>query len=227
MPATELRPDVSVVVPVFRNAASLGELAERVDRALSPTPYELVFVDDASPDDTTDVIAALARTDTRIVAVGLRQNVGQNAAVVAGLRRARGYAVVVMDADLQDPPEAVPSLLTTLVRGDADVVFAGRRGHYEGAVRLAGGRLLKLALWAFTGRKVPPAAGLFVAMRQSVADRVVASAPPDPYVLVLIARAGRVIQTVPVERAPARGSSYTARMRWRVARRALAAALRR
>jgi len=226
MPATE-PPNVSVVVPVFRNAGCLGELAARIDRALSPVRYELILVDDASPDDARDVIANLARDDSRVVGVHLPRNLGQNAAVVAGLRRADGDAVVVMDGDLQDPPEAVPSLLATLVREDVDVVFAGRSGRYERRSRHITGRLLKLSLWALSRGKVPPTAGLFAAMRNAVAKRVAADAPPDPYVLVLIAREAQLIATVPVERAPTSTTSYTLRTRWRVARRGLTAAVKR
>jgi glycosyltransferase involved in cell wall biosynthesis len=219
MPAT----DVSVVVPVFRNAACLPELSARLERALAGRPYELILVDDASPDDAAAVIATLPHA----VGLQLEQNVGQNAAVVAGLARARGTAIVVMDGDLQDPPEALPPLLARLERGDVDVVFAGRRGRYEEFARLVSGRLLKLGLWALTRGKLPTTAGLFLAMRDTVARRVVATAPPQPYVLVLVARAAGSVATIPVERARTRGTSYTPGMRWRVARRALAAAVRR
>ena len=219
MPAT----DVSVVVPVFRNAACLPELAARLQRALAPRPYELILVDDASPDDAARIIETLPR----VVGIHLPYNVGQNAAVVAGLARARGALVVVMDGDLQDPPEAVPALLGRLDRGDVDVVFAGRRGRYERPARLLTGRLLKLSLWALTRGRVPQTAGLYLAMHETVARRVVAAAPRQPYVVVLVARAAEAVATIPVERAASPETSYSPRTRWRVARRALAEAVRR
>jgi len=226
LPVTELPPALSVVVPVFRNAASLAELAARVDRALASRAYELLFVDDASPDGARTVIEQLADEDSRVGGIVLGRNVGQNAAIVAGLARARGESIVVMDGDLQDPPEALPALLEGLGDG-TDVVFAARRGRYEALTRLIAGRALKWALWLLTGRKLPPRAGLFLVMRRSVADRVVANAPDDPYVVVLVAQAARSVATVPVDRGRARASSYTIRMRWHVARRALAATVRR
>jgi glycosyltransferase involved in cell wall biosynthesis len=223
MPAIEL----SVVVPVFRNASQLAELAKRLERALVGRRYELIFVDDASPDRAGEKIVRLGERDARIGGIALARNVGQNAAIVAGLARARGDVVAVMDGDLQDPPEALPPLLDALCASSTDVVFAARRGHYQGLLRLVSGRLLKLTLWGLTRRKVPPTAGLCLVMRRAVAERVVASATDDPYVLVLVARAARSVATVPVERGHTRTSSYTTAMRWRLARRALTTAVRR
>jgi glycosyltransferase involved in cell wall biosynthesis len=223
MPATE----VSVIVPVFRNAETLAELSTRVDAALAPRRYELLFVDDASPDGTREEIRRLMATDMRTAGVLLDANVGQNIAVLAGLARARGDLIVVMDSDLQDPPEALPALLDELAHENVDVVFAGRRGKYESLPRLATSRALKRLLWLLTRFKLPPNAGLFLVMRRSVAEHVLASAGRDPYVLVAIAKAAGRVAAVPVERATARGSAYTARMRWRVAKRALATAVRR
>jgi len=224
VPATD--PTLTVVVPVFGNATRLPELAARLGRAVGNRPYELLFVDDASPDAARTVIRRLAEEDPRVGGLGLHENVGQNTAVLAGLAHARGGAVVVMDGDLQDPPEAVPALLSALERNGADAVFATRRGRYESRLRLAGGRLLKRVLWALTAGAMPPDAGLFLIVRRPVAARVVATAGSDPYVLVLVARAASSVATVPVERGPSHGSSYTSSMRVRVALRAVATALR-
>jgi polyisoprenyl-phosphate glycosyltransferase len=226
MPATDGVPNLTVVVPVFRNATRIAELSARLDRAISSHSYELLFVDDASPDHARTVIRRLADEDPRVRGIVLAENVGQNRAVLAGLADARGATVAVMDGDLQDPPEAVPTLLAALEQSGADAVFAARRGRYETPVRLTTGRLLKRSLWALTRGKVPPDAGLFLVVRRPVADRMVAAAGSDPYVLVLVAHAARSVATVPVERGPSGVSSYTGAMRRRVARRALAAALR-
>ena len=124
--------------------------AARLRRAVSGHSYELLFVDDASPDHAHAVIRRLAGQDPRVCGIVLAENVGQNSAVLAGLAHARGTTVAVMDGDLQDPPEAVPALLEALERHGADAVFAARRGHYETLPRLATGRLLKRTLWALT-----------------------------------------------------------------------------
>jgi polyisoprenyl-phosphate glycosyltransferase len=226
VPATEAAPDLTVVVPVFRNATKIHELAARLERALGSRTYELLLVDDASPDGARTIIRKLAVEAPRVCGIVLAENVGQNMAVLAGLAHARGGAVAVMDADLQDPPEAVPVLLAELERNGAGAVFAARRGRYEPPFRLATGRLLKRALWVLTLGRVPADAGLFVVLRKDVVEQVVACAGSDPYVLVLIARAATSVATVPIERKRGFGSSYTGAMRLRVARRALAAALR-
>jgi glycosyltransferase involved in cell wall biosynthesis len=226
VPATDGAPDLTVVVPVFRNATRIAELSARLDRAISSHSYELLFVDDASPDNARTVIRSLADEDPRVCGIVLAENVGQNRAVLAGLAGARGAMVAVMDGDLQDPPEAVPVLLAALEQTGADAVFATRRGRYQTPLRLATGRLLKWTLWALTRGKVPRDAGLFLVVRRPVADRVIAAAGSDPYVLVLVAHAARSVTTIPVERSTGGASSYTGAMRGRVARRALAAALR-
>lgn len=227
MPGTESPPRVSIVVPVFGNSRCLGELAERVARALAAMPYELILVDDASPDAARTYIQSLLAMDTRIVGLQLTKNVGQNTALLAGLARAQGDLLAVMDGDLQDPPEALPWLIAALAEREVDVVYASRCGAYEGPLRLLPGRALKLVLWALTRGKVPPTAGLFLVMRRAVAQRVLDNASADPYLLVLVARAARSRATVPVARTRARHSSYDTAMRLHLARRALSAAVRR
>src|SRR5205814_350062 len=122
-------PSVSVVVPVYRNTETLEELHRRLDAALGAAgvDFELVFVEDACPAGSLAVLRRLEAADPRVGVLALPRNVGQHAAVLRGLARARGRAVVVMDADLQDPPDAVPALLARRAQGPA-AVFAGRRG---------------------------------------------------------------------------------------------------
>jgi len=223
VPATEGSPALTIVVPVFQNAPTLEPLAERIARSVTDISYELLFVDDASPDEAVQVLRRLADRDGRVCCLSLAENVGQNTAVVAGLAHARGDVVVVMDGDLQDPPEAVPYLVRELDRRGVDAVFAGRRGRYESLPRLVGSRAFKRLLWLLTAGRVPADAGLFVAMGRGVAARVASLAGFEPYVVVLVARAARRVASVPVERAQGAGSSYTAPMRGRLVWRALRA----
>jgi glycosyltransferase involved in cell wall biosynthesis len=119
------RPELSVVIPVYRSADCLPELAERIARAcqsMSKT-YELILVDDASPDDTARVIEQLGAKDPAIVGLFLRKNFGQDNAIMAGLNTARGDAVVIMDDDLQHDPADMPALVAKLAEGH-DVVYA-------------------------------------------------------------------------------------------------------
>jgi dolichol-phosphate mannosyltransferase len=121
-------PQLTVVVPTFNEAGNVPELASRLVAAIGPTtPYEVLFVDD-STDGTAQVVAAQARRlGAPLVAVRRPEPVGGlSGAVVEGLRRARAEWVVVLDGDLQHPPELIPELVAAGARTDADVVVASR-----------------------------------------------------------------------------------------------------
>lgn len=217
--------ELSVVVPVHGNAATLPELHRRIRAAAGSLRLQLVLVDDASPDRSRQAIAGLAERDPGVEPVLLERNVGQHAAVIEGLRRARGTSTVVLDADLQDPPEAIPELLGA-AGGGVDVVFAGRRGRYESRLRLLTSRLFKRTLAVATG--VPPDAGMFFVANRSAVDALLRMNGAPPFVVAMIGRAGLRTRSIPVERQPARGaSSYTAAMRVRSAMRGLRWSIRR
>ena len=137
-------PEVTIVLPVFRNKETLKALHARLGHVMEPLriEYEVLFVDDVCPEGSLDVLKELIQMDPHVGVLVLEENVGQHRAVMRGLSLARGKAMVVMDADLQDPPEAIPRLLSELQRGPA-AVFAGRRGHYESWSRLLTSRLFK------------------------------------------------------------------------------------
>ena len=127
---------VSLVVPTRNEAGNVEPLVDRVTAALGATPFEICFVDD-SDDATGDVLLDLAQANPRIRALvrhGPDRKGGLSTAVVAGLRMARGLYVCVMDADLQHPPELIPTLLGE-AEGGADLVVASRYapgGSHEG-----------------------------------------------------------------------------------------------
>ncbi|MFL5339706.1 MAG: glycosyltransferase family 2 protein [Gemmataceae bacterium] len=126
-------PLISVVVPVFHNAASVPDLQGRLSALAAANPgdtFEFVFVDDGSRDDSFAVLETLSRTDARIRVVKLSRNFGSNPAVLAGLSQARGAAVAVISADLQDPPELIGEMLTHWKSG-RKVVVAARAGRAD------------------------------------------------------------------------------------------------
>lgn len=119
-------PGVSIVVPVYRSEGTLRPLFERLQKTLEQTPggWEIVFVDDASPDGSWRVLEQLQRDNAQqVVALRLARNFGQHNALMCGFREARGAIVVTMDDDLQNPPEEVPKLLAALGDPDLDVVY--------------------------------------------------------------------------------------------------------
>nr|WP_211167304.1 glycosyltransferase family 2 protein [Aromatoleum evansii] len=122
---------LSVVIPLYNESGSLGELHRRVKAAIAGLPlagHELVFVDDGSRDTTFDEVAALAAIDPAIRAIRFARNFGKEAAMAAGLRAARGDVIVLMDGDLQHPPELIPEMLARWQSG-AKMVTAVRRSR--------------------------------------------------------------------------------------------------
>ena len=121
---------LSIVVPCFNEQDSLPEFHRRMSAAAGATgeAYEIVFVDDGSSDRTWEVLRALSATDPTVVAVKLSRNHGHQLALTAGLTQCRGERVLVIDADLQDPPELLGAMLAMLDAG-ADVVYGQRRSR--------------------------------------------------------------------------------------------------
>ena len=116
---------LSVVTPMYDEEDSARAFYERVTAALEGLPYELVVVDDGSRDATAEVLCELAAADARVRIVSLSRNFGHQPALTAGLDHAAGDAVVMIDADLQDPPELIPRMVESW-RGGSDVVYAVR-----------------------------------------------------------------------------------------------------
>jgi len=120
-------PELSVVIPAFNEEGNVEPMYERLTAALGGLVdgLEIVFVDDGSSDGTWDGISALAARDDRVRGIRFARNFGHQAAVTAGIDAARGLAVVIIDADLQDPPEVIPELVARWREG-FEVVYAQR-----------------------------------------------------------------------------------------------------
>ena len=120
-------PLISIVVPAYNEEEVLTEFHETVDKTLSKLPFdlEIVYVNDGSTDNTLNIINGLRANDKRITLIDLSRNFGKEIALSAGLHKAVGDAVVIIDADLQDPPELIPELIKEWQNG-YDVVYAKR-----------------------------------------------------------------------------------------------------
>lgn len=166
---------ISVVVPVYNEIETIDELHRQVTAVMDrgPDRFELVLVDDGSRDGSTQRIRELAAADHRVVGIILSRNFGHEAAIAAGLREASGDAVIVMDADLQDSPEALPEMVS-LWRDGADVVYAVRKNRKENvALRAAFSSFYRIA-GKVTSVDLPRDAGPFSLMSRQAVDALIA-----------------------------------------------------
>lgn len=187
--STSASPDLSIVVPAYRSMDCLKPLAEAVEASLRSTGwrYELILVNDGSPDGTWPVIERLSRTDPRIVGVDLRKNFGQDNAILTGLRLASGRYVAVMDDDLQHDPADLPALLERLESPDEngvppDVVYADFRRKHQARWKNLGswfnGKVAEYVLDKPKNVYLSP----YKVMRCEVADLICRFDGPEPYV---------------------------------------------
>jgi dolichol-phosphate mannosyltransferase len=147
--------DLSVVIPVYQSQGSLSELCSRLNTALSSisSNYEIILVNDASPDESWLRIKELANLDKRVRGINLSRNFGQHYAITAGLDQVRGDWVVVMDCDLQDRPEEIVRLYQKAQEG-YDVVVGRRENRQDGFLKKIGSRFFYKVFTYFTGAKV-------------------------------------------------------------------------
>ena len=220
---------LSVVLPVYQCRSQLPELHRRLTLAMQGlvSDYTLIFVEDGGDDGSLEWLRERREQDPRLQLVEQGRNGGQHRAIVAGLCQTRTDLVVVMDADLQDPPEAIPRLVHAL--GDQPaVVFARRAARFESFGRQLTGRMFKRFLRLLSGSRVPADTGTFFATTGLIARAAADLAPDAPYVPLLLDRTGCPLHWIIVDKTThAEGTStYTARRRLRLAAQALADAIR-
>jgi undecaprenyl-phosphate 4-deoxy-4-formamido-L-arabinose transferase len=137
--------EISVVVPVYCSAPTLPVLVDRLLATLNGmgVPFEIIFVEDGSPDDAWRVLTGLQqRHPDRLVVVQLMRNYGQHNALMCGFHRARGRFVVTLDDDLQNPPEEIPKLYRAIVEQGLDLVYGQPRDKRHAGWRNAGSWLI-------------------------------------------------------------------------------------
>ena len=206
-------PLLSVVFPVCNEAENLEVLLERVGSILERLgTYELVFVDDGSIDASAGIIAAAAERDSRVRLIRLSRNFGHQAALTAGIDHARGRAVALMDADLQDPPEVLPQLVARWMDG-FDVVYAVRRQRKEGLLKRAAYRGFYRLLGRVASSPIALDAGDFCLMDRRVVDALRALPETQRFLRGLRGWVGFSQTGVPYDR-PARHAG-TAKYSWR------------
>ncbi len=178
---------ISVVIPTYACATCLHVLHERLTATLAQmaVEYELVFVDDRATDGSWDVLAQLAADDQHVRAYRLSRNFGQHVAISAGIAHARGEWIVVMDCDLQDPPEQIPRLYAKAQEGH-DIVFARRMGRPGSQLRRTLGRGYFALLNWVAGTNIDRSFGSFSLISRKVADSYLQFRDRDRHYLFIL-----------------------------------------
>jgi len=167
----EAAPVISVVVPIYNEEANLPVLVERLTRTLTAlgTIYEVIFVDDGSRDRSRELLREFHGRDPRLKLVGLSRNFGHQVAISCGIDFARGDGVVVMDGDLQDPPEVLPDLIARWREG-FDVVYAVRQERKENLIKRVAYKSFYWLLRRVSYLDIPLDSGDFSLMDRRVVD---------------------------------------------------------
>ena len=208
---------LSVVVPVHNEAEVLPGFFDRMHRVLEETgeDYELLFVDDGSTDNSVAQLMRLRDLDPRVGLIELSRNFGKEVALSAGLETASGDAVIIIDADLQDPPELIPEFLTHW-RGGYDVVY-GRRTERQGEtwMKITTAKWFYRILNALTDVEIPPDAGDFRLLSRRAVDALKSLPERHRYMKGLYAWIGFPQRAVPYVR-DARNAGATKWSYWRL-----------
>ena len=202
----ERAPDLSVVVTLYDEEATLEELHRRVTETLSGRDYELILVDDGSTDGTWGIVERLRAQDERLRAVRFKRNFGQHPAMHAGLSRARAAIVVTMDGDLQNQPEDIPQLVAAVEAG-ADVASGRRAARHDSWGRTLPSRLINGMLRRFTRVDISDFGCAFNAYRRSAVEPMLPSIGKQKFTKALVLSGGASVVEVDVAHTARAGCS--------------------
>lgn len=203
---------LSVVVPLYNSAATLADLLDRLEAVLPriAREYEIILVNDGSPDETWTRVQAELPRRSRVVAIDMMRNFGQHNALLCGVRAARYEIVVTMDDDLQHPPEEIPRLIDKLGEG-YDVVYGTAREQQHGLWRNLASRLTKLALQSAMGASTAQDVSAFRAFRAGLREAFTTYRSPFVSIDVLLTWGTTRFAALPVRHEPRQvgESNYT------------------
>ena len=191
---------VSFVIPCYRSERTIRGVADEIRETMRTLPdydWELVLVNDCSPDGTFDVIRSLAREDAHITAVDLAKNFGQHAALMCGMRHTRGDVVVCLDDDGQTPADEVGKLLAKLEEG-CDVVYASYEDKRESGFRRFGSRVNRRMTEIMLAKPRELELTSYFAARRFLVDEMLRYEHCYPYVMGLVLRSTKRVANVPV-----------------------------
>lgn len=210
--------EISVVLPVFNEAATLVELYRRTVSALESLDqdFELLFVDDGSQDHSPQIMRTLASEDDRVKVILLSRNFGQHYSIAAGLAHAEGKAVILMDADLQDLPEEIPKLVSALNQG-YDIVYAVRKKRKDPFFRRLGAQIIFWMFDRLSECKIPRNISTFRILSRRAVDAFNRMPEHSRFTAGMMAWMGFEYTTVQVEHAE-RGSGRSRYDLWKLIR---------
>ncbi|MDX6513164.1 MAG: undecaprenyl-phosphate 4-deoxy-4-formamido-L-arabinose transferase [Gaiellaceae bacterium] len=201
-------PDLSIVVTLYNEEATISELYQRTVAALDggPRSYELIFVDDGSTDGTFAEVERIHEEDPRVRAVRFKRNFGQHPAMHAGLVRSRGDIVVTMDGDLQNEPEDIPRLVAAVEAG-SDVASGRRHARHDSWGRTLPSRMINGMLRRFTGVDIADFGCAFNAYTRGAVEPMLGSIGRQKFTKAVILSGGASVVEVDVGHAARRGRS--------------------
>lgn len=199
-------PEVSVVIPVYRNQSSLVPLCDRLDASLAGERREYVFVVDGSPDDSLAVLLDLARTRPQVVALELSRNFGQHAALCAGFEAARGSVVCVIDADLQQKPEDLPRFIAAWREGH-DFVSGWRVSRADSLYRRLNSRAMNWLVRAVTGVRLHDWGCPIAAIDRRIVERLPSTGEQRRFLKPAVAQLSSNLTEIKVEGLERSGAS--------------------
>ena len=206
--ATEDAPEISLVITLYDEAATVDELLRRAVEALEAMarPWEIVVVDDGSTDGTWAAVERLHASDERIHGIRFKRNFGQHPAMHAGLARARGDILVTMDGDLQNQPEDIPRLVEAVEAG-YDVASGRRAARHDSWGRTLPSRLINGMLRRFTKVEITDFGCAFNAYRRPAVESMLGAIGRQKFTKALILSGGATVTEVDVSHAPRAGHS--------------------
>ena len=192
---------VSFIIPCYRSENSIGGVTEEIKSTMAQLQgydYEIVLVNDCSPDNTFNAIAALAESDSHITAVDLAKNFGQHAALMCGMRHSKGDIIVCLDDDGQTPADEVSKLLEKIEEG-YDVVYASYESKQHSGFRNLGSAANAKMTEIMLGKPRELSLTSYFAAKRFIIDEMLRYENCFPYVMGLVLRSTKRICNVPVK----------------------------
>ena len=193
--------DISFVIPCYRSEQTIGNVVAEINTVMTEVvkkTYEIILVNDSSPDNTFETIRSLADNSDNIVGINLAKNFGQHAALMAGMRASRGDIVVCLDDDGQTPANEVYKLLDKLNEG-YDVCYASYGHKQHNGFRNFGSKVNELMTRIMLGKPKELYISSYFAAKRFIVDDMLRYEQPYAYVIGLVLRATRNIANVPVD----------------------------